>query len=394
MLQHIQKLAVIAEKPVRRIVGLMSGTSLDGLDIALCEISGSGAQTTLKVTAFLTTPYNDQQKQSIKQVFAKKQVDLQTLCLLNASIGTLHGHMVRDALEHWQISADSIDLVASHGQTVFHAPRSFHGICEQPNATLQLGDGDHVARACGITTVCDFRQRQIAAGGEGAPLVVYGDNLLFSSETENRILLNIGGIANFTYLPAHSVKAAPYCTDVGPGNTLLDAYCQRAFNLDYDKDAKLASRGKVNRRLLDDLMSHSFFQQAFPKTTGPELFNLALLDAKQAALGLQGVSHEDILATLTQFSAHTICDAIKTTKANAVYVSGGGALNPLMMAKISEQLPGMKVATTDALGMDGNAKEAALFALLANECIAGNASASPTIAGMPLTSMGKICFPE
>src|SRR5690606_23325075 len=190
------------ERQERLIIVLMSGTSLDGLDVALCRFRGNGTETKVELVKFKTVPYDSEMKTRIKSVFAKKTIDFQLLTLLNPWIALLHGAMILDCLEEWKIEPGTVDLIASHGQTVFHAPKILHGLEDYPNATLQIGDGDHLAVKTGIITLSDFRQKHIAAGGEGAPLAMYGDFLLFSHPAENRILLNMGGIANFTWLPA------------------------------------------------------------------------------------------------------------------------------------------------------------------------------------------------
>jgi anhydro-N-acetylmuramic acid kinase len=220
----VEKFNQIASKEERLIVGLMSGTSLDGLDVALCRFRGDGLQTSVQLLAFRTVSYTEDIKARIQSVFAKKQADLQQVCLLNAWIGLLHAEMVLSSLHKWNYHPGQVDLIASHGQTIYHAPKSLHHLPDYPNATLQIGDGDHIAVRTGIITLSDFRQKHIAAGGEGAPLAVYGDYLLFSRKDEDRILLNMGGIANFTYLPGDLNANRIFSTDVGPGNTLIDAF--------------------------------------------------------------------------------------------------------------------------------------------------------------------------
>ncbi len=221
---NIQNLFTIAQKTERNIIGLMSGTSLDGLDVAYCKIAGSGTNTKATVVHFTTVPYDEATKAEIRKVFAKKTIDFQHLALLNEWIGILHGKMVLECLEQWQLTSHDVDLIASHGQTVMHAPKSLHQQDKFPNATLQIGDGDHLAVTTQCITISDFRQKHLAAGGEGAPLAVYGDYFLFHSRTENRILLNIGGIANFTLLPKSEPFTSVFVTDTGTGNTLMDAY--------------------------------------------------------------------------------------------------------------------------------------------------------------------------
>lgn len=397
MNEQVLRLYSAAGKQTRTIVGLMSGTSLDGLDVALCTITGSGAGTTVRVRQFETIPYTEEIKNRIRRVFAKKEVDFQYLVVLNEWIGRLHGDMVASCLQHWGVKPGEVDCIASHGQTVYHAPRHQHLMDGWPDATLQIGDGDHIAVATGITTVSDFRQKHISAGGEGAPLAVYGDYLLFSSPLESRLMLNMGGIANFTYLPQDRNPEAVFVTDTGPGNTLLDSFTQTHFNQAYDKDALLARKGTISRRLLDALKKNTFFSASFPKTTGPEVFNLEYLRKAQAESDTVSLSGEDVLATLTAFSAETISEAIARIMVPGetyhIYASGGGMHNPLLMSAIQERFPGIQLSPSDALGIPGDAKEAVLFAVLANETLAGGQIRYGARSSVPSVCMGKISFP-
>lgn len=398
MNQQIQQLYDIASKSERRIIGLMSGTSLDGLDVALCRLSGSGPATKVVVERFTTVPYDEDLKTEIRMIFAKKEIEFEQLCLLNPYIGRLHGQMVRDSLQLWGIQPADVDLVASHGQTVYHAPQRQHGKDKFPNATLQIGDGDHVAAVTGIITLSDFRQKHVALGGEGAPLAVYGDYFMFSKVGENRILLNMGGIANFTYLPADQDAGAVFTTDTGPGNTLLDAYAQRLLNRPYDENGQLAACGQVNVDLLSDLKNNFFFKASFPKTTGPEVFNAAYVEEAQATSETTDIGAADLMATLVQFSADTITEAIGRTirphQQYSIYMSGGGMHNPVLTGAIQKQLPNCTFNRTDALGIDGDAKEAVLFAVLANECLMGGTTSFGNRQGVPTVSMGKVSFPK
>ncbi|GAB4138942.1 MAG: anhydro-N-acetylmuramic acid kinase [Sphingomonadales bacterium] len=400
MHSHIAKLHAIAAKPARRIIGLMSGTSLDGLDVALCRIEGAGPGCAVTLEAFATVGYDEDYRRRVKTIFARRQADLESLCLLNPWIGLLHGRMVADCLRQWGVAPDEVDLIASHGQTVYHAPRAQHGQADMPNATLQIGDGDHVAVTTGIISLSDFRQKHIAAGGEGAPLAVYGDYLIFSSAQENRIMLNMGGIANLTFLPRSGDPGQVFSADIGPGNTLMDAFIARHFpGRHFDADAALANQGTVAPTLLAALKDHGFFAQPYPRTTGPELFNLDYLARAQAATASQHLAAADVMATLNRFSADTIADALSACVQRLggarVYASGGGIHNPLLMASIRDRLPGVEIASTADLGIDPDAKEAVLFALLANECVAGAGSGFGNAReGIPAISMGKISFPD
>ena len=390
----IESLYRIAKKPKKQILGLMSGTSLDGLDLALCEFEGSGLSTKFVLKQFVSLPYSTAFKESIQAVFAKEQVHFPSLSTLNAEIGIKHAELILSALQSWGIKPEEIDLIASHGQTVMHRPMR-NG--KQPNSTLQIGDGDHIALKTGIITLSDFRQKHVAAGGEGAPLAMYGDYFLFSKKGENRILLNIGGIGNFTFLPAHQDPNLILVTDTGPGNTLIDA-CVRSYfpGFFYDKDARLGMQGLLHPGLLKELMNLDFFHENFPKSTGPEYFNLEkveqLIQENQWTL-----TPTDLIRTLTEFSAQSIALAIKKyipeTQAS-LYVSGGGSQNPLLMQRISELLPEVKVGFSSEIGIPADAKEAVLFALLANETIMdAGASKVRRLGDSPWVTMGKISLP-
>ena len=395
MNQNIEKLFAIASKKERLIIGLMSGTSLDGLDVVLCKFNGSGGETEIEILNFETVSFDEDIKTEIRKVFAKKTIEFQDLCLLNPWIGDLHGEIVTNCLKKWTILPDEVDLIASHGQTIFHSPKILHGLDKFPNATLQIGDGDHVAVKTGIITLSDFRQKHCAAGGEGAPLAVYGDFLIFSKIGEDRILLNMGGIANFTYLSGNLDANEVFATDTGTGNTLIDAYVKLYFDLPYDDNAKIASLGTVNSNLLKALKNNDFFKKSFPKTTGPELFNLAYLTNAQEVSKTENIAREDVLATLCRFSAETIAEAIIAFNSNSkvIYSSGGGVHNPLLMINLKELLPQFNFKKTDDLGVSGDAKEAVLFATLANEAVAGGRTNFGSRKGVPSVSMGKISFP-
>lgn len=398
---NIQKLFVIAQKKTRSIIGLMSGTSLDGLDVAFCKISNSGENTAVELVDFETISYSTEFKDQIRKVFTKKKIVFQDLVLLNEIIGTVHGEMVLECLEKWNITTDEVDVIASHGQTVFHAPKNLHQLEGYPNATLQIGDGDHIAVKTGIITISDFRQKHVAAGGEGAPLAVYGDYFLFGQKDENRIMLNIGGISNFTFLPANRNPSQIIVTDTGTGNTLIDNFVKMYFlEKAFDKDAEIAKKGTVNQGLLLSLKADDFFKNKFPKSTGQELFSVEYVENALKKSNCKNISIEDLLATLTRFTAETIADAVKINMINinqdlkeiTIYASGGGVHNPLLMLWLTELLP-CKFRNINDLGFSGDAKEAVLFAILANETLAGGNSQFDLKNGIPSVSMGKISLP-
>jgi len=395
----LQRLVEIAHKKEKLVIGLMSGTSLDGLDIALCQIIGHGMNTQLQVLQFASIPYEPEFRNEIQSIFSVRMVDLEKLCLLHAEIANLHARYINSCLQKWKIDASEVDLIASHGQTIYHAPKHLHGLPGYGNASLQIGDGDHIAVATGIITISDFRQKHLAMGAEGAPLAVYGDQFLFGKTGERRVLLNIGGIANYTFLPGNDEKAI-LCTDLGPGNTMMDAFMRMHYpGQYYDNNAELAKAGNVNEDLLLDLQSDKFFMAPYPKTTGPELFSLQYLQSAQKKTGTEDISPTDCMATLNKFTANMIVkgirEGINDTSNLTIICSGGGVHNPVLMQNLENEMKECRFQHATELGIDPDAKEAVLFALLANECISGNAEfIKEGIPGIPATAMGKISFPH
>lgn len=372
----------------------MSGTSLDGLDIALCQFSGSGMQTKFELLEFEMMVYDDFFRGEVRQVFSKKMADLEKLTLLNAYIGSFHGGLILQCLEKWQVKTASVDLIASHGQTIYHAPKHQHQQKNYPNATLQIGDGDHLAMKTGIITISDFRQKHLAAGGEGAPLALYGDVILGSKKGENRVLLNLGGIANFTFLPADASFTGIISTDIGPGNTLVDAACRQYFDLPFDVDARIAFSGEPNPALLIALKDHPFFAEVLPKSTGPELFNLNFVQQAQEKSSTQTINLKDLVATLTVFTAEIIAEGISSSFSAdnlQVFISGGGARNPFLIKTLQKLMPKSSIQNSEVLGLNADAKEAVLFALLANEAVSGEPI---SINQNPAVLMGKFSFPN
>ncbi|MBC7886239.1 MAG: anhydro-N-acetylmuramic acid kinase [Saprospiraceae bacterium] len=393
---QIEKLYKIASKSNRNIIGLMSGTSLDGLDIVYCNISGTGRHTDVNIKSFDSLSYDKEVKDKIRLVFAQENVNFPYLVMLNEWLGSLHAGMVNNYLAKNNIPKDEVDAIASHGQTVMHVPAHQHGNTAFENATLQIGDGDHIAVKTGIITISDFRQKHIAAGGEGAPLAVYGDYLIFSKIGEDRIMLNIGGISNFTYLPGDNEAMSVFVTDTGPGNTLMDVWMNTYFDKSFDENAEIARQGHVNWKFLSALKEHYFFDLGFPRTTGPEVFNIEYIQQALKKSDQKHISHENVMATLNRFSAETIAEAIKSNFGDQImyiYLSGGGAHNPLLVDTLQELLPVCLFNKCDVLGIAGDSKEAVLFAVLANETLAGSPIDFGTRRGVPGVCMGKISFP-
>ena len=351
----------------------MSGTSMDGLDLALCRIRGHGKETDIELLEFATQSYPDAVKEKLQKIVSVDSCRLQDLCLLHSSLGDFTADVILKGLDEWGWKTDHVDCIASHGQTVFHAPRSHHQQKNEPNSTLQIGDGDHIAYGTGILTLSDFRQKHTAAGGEGAPMAALIDRMLFGSTETNRLLLNIGGIANFTYLPqsenSHSVTA-----DTGPGNTLLDAAARKLLDKPYDEDGAAARRGTVNLRLLNELKNEPYFNLDFPKTTGPERFSWNYVTRAQEVTGTTDISVENLLATLTAFTADTIAEAVQKVHADGsleVLVSGGGLHNQFLMDDLKKKLNNASFRSFETSYFNPDAKEAVCFAVLANEMLSG-----------------------
>ena len=392
----IRYLAEVAAKDVKTIIGLMSGTSLDGLDIALCEIAGAGYDTKVRLMEFTTINYPSEVAGKLASIASVEQVSLEEVCVINAWLGNYHADLVLEAMQQWEIEPSEVDCIASHGQTLYHAPSTLHQQKGMPDSTLQVGDGDHIARRTGILTISDFRQKHIAAGGEGAPLAGLVDELLFRDEANDRVLLNIGGIANFTYLPANRAKKW-LTTDTGPGNTLINAAMQKYTGKPFDEDGHAASTGKVYPHLIRKLKSHPYFRQPVPKTTGPEEFNIGWVDEVQENTGTSDISPKDLVATLTRFSAETIADTIKNNIAEQepeIYLSGGGMHNRQLVKWISDEMDGLTLQSFEEIGFDPDAKEAVCFGVLANETLSGNGFLiSPKRHTERRVNLGKISLP-
>lgn len=385
----LEKLQQISLKKERRIIGLMSGTSMDGLDIALCRFSGSGKATDFELEQFLSKEYPREVKHQLHAFATVQCLDPQLLCVWHTYLAHIYARYVSETLQKWGIPASEVDLIASHGQTLYHAPIHKHNMEGMPNATMQIGDGDHIAHLTGVITISDFRQRDTARGNEGAPLAAYGDYLLFSNSRKHRVLLNIGGISNFTWLPAGEDQFPPLSSDTGPGNTLIDAATREHFEgLTYDKGGGLAARGNVHEQLLACLKAHTFFQKPVPKTTGFEMFHLNWVNQCIDESGFQ-LESEDLLATLTRLTSETIADEIRDILPDnepvEVFVSGGGAYNDTLMYELAGLLKPVPVIKMEELGVGADAKEALFFAALANELVCGDDSR---------LHLGKISLPD
>ncbi len=372
----------LAAKPRLRIAGLMSGTSADGVDCAIVDAGVRG----VRVLAFDTCPYPRTVRDGVLALCDGGPVAVADLCHLNAVLGELFASAVLRLAERSGVPLGSIDLIGSHGQTVCHLPRGRRFRGRRLGSTLQIGEPSVIAERTGITTVADFRPRDMAAGGQGAPLVPLADYVLFRHARRSRAVQNIGGIANVTYLPAGCSPAGVLAFDTGPGNMMIDRLAALVTDgrARYDAGGRLAARGTVDEGLLAELMAHPFLRRRPPKSTGREEFGRPFTDAVYARSVKAGLRPLDVLATVTAFTAHSIALAYRRhlpAPVDEVILCGGGARNDTLVAMLRDALLPAPVRPSDEFGIDADAREAVAFAVLARETVRGAAGNVPSATG-------------
>jgi anhydro-N-acetylmuramic acid kinase len=381
----LQRLYDLGGRPRRRIIGLLSGTSADGTDAALCEIEGCGEATRLVSSTFVTIPFGRSLRE---RIFRLAQADASELCDLDVLLGEAFAEAALEVCGVAGVRIEDVDLIGSHGQTAVHHPRSAGRL----GATLQIGEAAVIAERTSCPVVSDFRVRDVAAGGEGAPLVPLVDYLLFRKAGVRRALQNIGGIANVTLVGERLADLVAF--DNAPGNMPLDAVARAASNGGeaFDAGGRRAARGRVDAALLAELHAHPYLTLPLPKSTGRETFGK---DFIYPLLARFGARLDDLMATLTRFVAEAIARSYRESlpaPPDEVYVSGGGALNPVLMGHLAELLAPVSVATSASLGVDPEAKEAIAFAVLANETVFGHPGNVPSVTGAAGPRvLGKIC---
>lgn len=394
----------LTKKETKIIAGLMSGTSVDGIDAVLLKVIGSGIATKFEQIAFQTYPFPEGARELILKNSVRETSNVEDICRLNIVLAQLYAESVKKIAEEANSNVSDIDLIGSHGQTIHHLPQAHEMFAYKVKSTLQIGDPSTIAKLTGIITVGDFRTGDMAVGGEGAPLVPCFDYISFRSEKISRGLLNIGGIANITALPKNCSVDDVLAFDTGPGNMIVDALIQTFYGMPYDENGAVASSGTICQPLLERMKTDEFVSRKPPKSTGRERYGDAFhgeFIEPFVNMLLEESRHElpDIIATATDFTAWAVFRNYKLfiepeTKLDEIIVSGGGAHNKFMMRSLQKYFNGVRVAQIEDFGFSSDAKEAICFAILANEAISGNPANVPRATGASRSViLGKICLP-
>jgi anhydro-N-acetylmuramic acid kinase len=383
----------------------MSGTSVDGIDVALVRIAPSITENAAhaRLENFAAIPFPAAVRAEVLRVAEGTRITTADISQLNFRLGQLFAEAALRACRKFRVAPSRISLIGSHGQTVFHQGRPSPFLGANVASTLQIGEPAVIAALTGITTVGDFRPADMAVGGQGAPLVPFGDYLLYRDDRRGRAILNIGGIANVTIIPKAAAPSAVLAFDTGPGNMVIDALVHHFTRgrRSYDADARMASRGHLLPALLNTLFREKYLSQPPPKSAGREQYGKGKpYVEKILAWGRRHRARpEDLVRTATVLTALSISAALHRwvlprTPLAQLIVSGGGARNPLLLAQLSAALAGIEVVTSEALGLPGDAKEAFIFAILANETRESRPANLPSATGASRPAiLGKICYP-
>jgi anhydro-N-acetylmuramic acid kinase len=387
----------VMKKKRRRIIGLMSGTSADSIDAALVTVTGSGFKTRYAVDSFISFKYPRGYREYVLANSQPGSSSVDELCRLNVLAAEFFADAARAVAKRARIPLSAVDVIGSHGQTVHHLPAAKKMFGKQVRSTLQLGDPSAIAKLTGVITVGNFRAGDIALDGQGAPLVPFFDAITFRSRTKNRLLVNIGGIANVTLLPKNCSLADVRAFDTGPGNMMIDAVMTELYGKQYDAGGAVAARGDILVDIIRRALRLSYFKTPPPKSTGRELFGTALVtDLLKSA---HGARREDIIASITEITPLTIYQQFllylrHICSVDEVIVSGGGSLNRTIMDGLARYFASAEVLTSDDVGLSSDAKEAVCFAILANETISGNPANLPGVTGASrATVLGSINLP-
>ncbi len=372
----------IAAKGKIRVAGLMSGTSADGVDVAIVDIAGRE----VRLLAFEVFPYPGALHRDILYLCQPESARLDNICRYDFVLGEVFAEAVIQLCSKSGIALRSLDLIGSHGQTIYHHPGGRHYRERAVRSTLQIGEPSVIAQRTGVTTVADFRPRDIAAGGEGAPLVPYADYILFGRNRRSRAVQNIGGIANVTFLPSGCRQTDVIAFDTGPGNMVIDGIVRliSGGKRRFDVGGKIAAKGAVDRRLLSEMLRHPFLRRRPPKSTGREEFGDVFAEQIYQRASKKGLADADIVATVTALTAASIARAYRQflpALPEELVLCGGGARNGTLVEMLRGELPEAKILRSDDFGINSDAKEAVSFAILAWATIKGYANNVPAATG-------------
>jgi anhydro-N-acetylmuramic acid kinase len=382
------------------VIGLMSGTSADAIDVALARISGVPPRLNAKLLNHTSVSFPTELRKEILRAAEQQPISAGDLSQLNFRLGETFAEAALTACRRFRVAAKTIALIGSHGQTIFHQGDPVPYLGDRTASTLQIGEPAIIAARTRITTIADFRPADIAQRGQGAPLVPYADYVLYRHEKLGRVSLNLGGIANITVIPASAKASQILAFDTGPANMLIDALVAHFTHgrQRYDKDARMAQQGRSIPALVDELMRDPYLKLAPPKSTGREYYGRTYLD-KTLALGRRHQAKpNDLIRAATVFTALSIVDALNRfvlpkTKIQQLIVSGGGSHNPLILGQISTALPKVQIVPSSELGVPEDAKEAFAFALLAYETFHQRPSNVPSATGARRPAiLGKISY--
>jgi len=381
----------IVNKSPRKVIGILSGTSIDAVDVVLTEIYGSGIESEIRILEFDSFPIDKKVRNLILRCSSEKTGNTADICKLNFIIGRLFGIKINEFLKKNKISPNEIDLTGSHGQTIFHYPVKNNQYGYDSKSTMQIGDLSVIANITGVTTIGDFRTADVSVNGDGAPLVPYLDYILSRKINCSSVFLNIGGISNITYIKKNCKLNEVIAFDTGPGNLLIDLISRKYFNKKFDKDGKIAGKGNINSNLLEKIVTKDkFVKKPSPKSTGREYYNEEFIES---IVKKNSYDPYDLMATFNFFTAYAVNYNIKKFKTDKIFVSGGGSNNLTLMKNLRNLFEGTDLEILNLNGINSSNKEAVLFAVLANELISGNKTNIISVTGADKNVfLGKICI--
>ncbi|MEM0212561.1 MAG: anhydro-N-acetylmuramic acid kinase [Candidatus Methanomethylicia archaeon] len=395
----IEKLFELKVKEEKIGLGIMSGTSLDGVSIVIAKLKGNWINTKFKILYHKTFEYDNEIRRLILKSTNPKTGNVKRICQLNYVLGMIFAEKALEAMDEVGLSRGDVDFIASHGQTIYHNPKIEDIYGYKTRSTLQIGEPSIIAYKTKIITIADFRHKDVAAGGNGAPISAYADYIIFRSIDICRAIQNIGGIANVTYIPRNAEIKDVIAFDTGPGNMIIDAIVREMSHgkLNMDLNGEIAAKGKVNEVLLNYMMKHPYLKKKPPKTTGREEFGESYVKKIIGKAREMNLKWEDIIATATYYTAKTITESyIKylPEKPDEIIIGGGGSRNRVLMEMIKELNPKTKISLHEDYGIPSQAKEPLVMIILANETISGFPNNVPSATGaLERVVMGKIILP-